>query len=382
LIPYDVWAEIDLAAIAQNIRNLKSGLRRGTRLMAVVKADAYGHGAVPVARQALEAGADCLAVARLGEALELRHSGIVSPILIFGHTPPEMAGKLVDRDLIQTVSSYAHARALGLQARAAGRALGVHVKIDTGMGRLGVPAVPDTGPGGFGDAAEEIAAICKIPGLRVEGAYTHFATADSADTTGTRRQLDCFLQILSRLDLRGISFSIRHAANSAAAMTLPEAHLDMVRPGISIYGCYPSEAMEKTCMHLVPAMTVRARIVHLKTVGPGFKVSYGWTVQTREKTVIATVPIGYADGFSRRFSSMGHMRVRGFPAPVIGRVCMDHTMLAVGHIPDVTCEDTALVFGRDAWGALSAKKLAEALGTIHYEVLSGISSRIPRIYKK
>ncbi|MCF8027633.1 MAG: alanine racemase [Desulfobacteraceae bacterium] len=381
MIPYDVWAEIDLAAIAQNIRNLRAGLTNNARLMAVVKANAYGHGAVPVARQAMAAGADCLAVARLAEALELRYAGISCPVLIFGHTPPEMAGKLMDFDLIQTVYAYADARDLDLRAQADGRTIRVHVKIDTGMGRLGVAGWPDSSRDACGDAAEEVAAICGLSGLRAEGVYTHFATADSPDPAGTRRQLEVFLQILSALDRRGITFSVRHAANSAAAINIPETHLDMVRPGISIYGCYPSREAEQSGIHLVPAMSLRARIVHLKSVDPGFSVSYGWTEQTRKKTVIATVPIGYADGYDRHFSSRGQMLLRGFPAPVIGRVCMDHTMIDVGAVPDPARGEPVLIFGRDGRGTLAVDYLAHTLGTIHYEVLSRISARIPRIYK-
>jgi alanine racemase len=381
VIPYDVWAEIDLAAIAQNIRNLRAGLTNNARLMAVVKANAYGHGAVAVAGQVLSAGADCLAVARLAEALELRYAGISCPILIFGHTPPEMAGKLMAFDLIQTVYAYADARALDRRAQADGRTIRVHVKIDTGMGRLGVAGWPDSFRDACGDAAEEVAAICGLSGLRAEGVYTHFATADSPDPTGTRRQLEMFLQILSALERRGINFSVRHAANSAAAINLPETHLDMVRPGISIYGCYPSHEAKQSGVHLEPAMSLRARIVHLKRVDSGFRVSYGWTEQTREKTLIATVPIGYADGYDRHFSSRGRMSLRGFPVPVIGRVCMDHTMIDVGAVPDAACGEPVLVFGRDTRETLAADHLAQALGTIHYEVLSRISARIPRIYK-
>ena len=382
MIPYDVWAEIDLSAVAHNVRALKGALASGTRLMAVVKADGYGHGSVAVARQALDAGADCLAVARIGEALELRYAGIQAPILIFGHTPPALTRKLLENDLTQTVSSFSDAEALSARAAGSGNRLRVHINIDTGMGRLGVLGMPPEGANGFSDAAAEVAAICGLQGLAAEGIYTHFATADSADKSDTRGQLELFEQILSRLRRLGIVFSLRHAANSAAAMDLPETHLDMVRPGISIYGHYPSQETESCGMELTPAMTVRARIVHLKQVGPGFRVSYGWTEQTRENTLIATVPIGYADGFFRLLSSRGYMRVRGYRAPVIGRVCMDHTMLDVGHIPGVACGDAALVFGRDADGDLPVESVAGTLDTINYEVLSRISSRIPRVYIK
>ncbi|MFP3979828.1 MAG: alanine racemase [Desulfobacterales bacterium] len=382
MIPYDVWAEIDLSAVAHNVRALKGALSSATRLMAVVKADGYGHGAVAVARQVLAEGADCLAVARIGEALELRYAGIQSQILIFGHTPPGLTRKLLEHDLIQTVSSFTDAEAFSVRAAAAGARLRVHINIDTGMGRLGVLGVPPDGANGFSDAADEVAAICGLQGLAAEGIYTHFATADSADKSDARGQFAIFEQILSRLRRQGIVFSVRHAANSAAAMEMPETHLDMIRPGISIYGHYPSQETEGCGVSLTPAMTVRARIVHLKRVGPGFKVSYGWTAQTMENTLIATVPIGYADGFFRLLSSRGFMRVRGYRAQVIGRVCMDHTMLDVGHIPGVACGDAALVFGRDADGDLPVESVAGTLDTINYEVLSRISSRIPRVYIK
>ncbi|MCF8029150.1 MAG: alanine racemase [Desulfobacteraceae bacterium] len=382
MVPYDVWAEIDLSAVAHNVRALKGALSSGTRLMAVVKADGYGHGAVAVARQALAAGADCLAVARIGEALELRYAGIKGPILIFGHTPPALTRKLLEYDLTQTVSSFTDAEAFSARSADTGARLRVHINIDTGMGRLGVLGMPPDGANGFSDAVAEVAAICGLQGLAAEGIYTHFATADSADKSDTRGQLELFEQILSRLRDLGVVFSVRHAANSAAAMEMPETHLDMVRPGISIYGHYPSQETECCGVELTPAMTVRARIVHLKRVGPGFRVSYGWTEQTMENTLIATVPIGYADGFFRLLSSRGFMRVRGYRAPVIGRVCMDHTMLDVGHVPGVACGDAALVFGRDADGDLPVESVAGTLDTINYEVLSRISSRIPRVYIK
>ncbi|MCF8026336.1 MAG: alanine racemase, partial [Desulfobacteraceae bacterium] len=331
---------------------------------------------------ALAAGAACVAVARIGEAIELRHAGFKCPILIFGHTAPALAPKLIHYDLIQTVSSLKDARTLSDPAKASGRPLRVHIKIDTGMGRLGVLCMPAHDGHGVDEAAGEIEAICGLEGLDVKGVYTHFATADLEDKTSACGQLEIFKALLARLRERGIDFAEKHAANSAAALDMPETHLDMVRLGISIYGHYPSGEIEnrRRRIELVPAMTVKARIVHLKEVGPGFKVSYGWTDQTRKKTVIATVPVGYADGFFRQLSSSGFMLVRGFRAPVLGRVCMDHTMLDVGHVPEVACGDTALVFGRDSRGNMPVESLAGTLGTINYEVLSRISSRIPRIY--
>ncbi|MFW6428278.1 MAG: alanine racemase [Desulfosalsimonas sp.] len=382
MIPYDVWAEVDLAAVGRNVRNLKATLSRGARLMAVVKADGYGHGAVPSACSALEAGADMLGVARMGEAIELRHAGITCPILIFGHTPSGLVSKLLAYDLTQSVSSFKYADELSCRAMARGGSLGVHVNIDTGMGRLGIPGTGVECARRFNDPAEEINAICGLKGLVMQGVYTHFATADEKDKTNSGRQFELFKQILSRLRQRGITFDFTHAANSAAALDMPETHLDMVRLGISIYGHYPSEETGNRRVKLEPAMTVRARIVHLKEVGPGFKVSYGWTGQTCEKTRIATVAAGYADGISRLLSSSGFMLVRGLKAPIIGRICMDHVMLDVGHVPGVACGDAALFFGRDSYGELPVEIIARKLDTINYEVLSGISYRVPRIFRK
>lgn len=380
-MPYDVWAEVDLSAVARNLKNFKTVLRPGTRVMAVVKADGYGHGAVRVAIAALDAGADCLAVARIGEAVELRHAGIKCPILIFGHTVPLLTSKLIQYDLTQTVSSVRDARLLSDSAKEAGSRLKVHVKIDTGMGRLGVLCMPLQGGSGIDDAADEIETICGLEGLEVEGVYTHFATADGGDKTSANRQFEMFKEVVSELRSRGCDFALKHAANSAAALDMPDTQLDMVRLGIGIYGHYPSADIENRSIELVPAMSVKARIVHLKEVGPGFKVSYGWTAQTKKRTTIATVAVGYADGFFRLLSSSGFMLVRGCRAPVLGRICMDHTMLDVGHVPGVACGDAALVFGRDQWGEIPVEDLAGLLGTINYEVLSRISSRISRIYQ-
>ncbi len=384
MIPYDVWAEIDLKAISDNIKGLRGLLTEKTRLMAVVKADAYGHGAVEVAAAAVEAGASVLGVARLGEAAELRHAGIDVPVLIFGYTSPAAAPKLVEYDLIQSVCSYAAAAALSARAEAMGRRIKVHINIDTGMGRLGFVAGPNVSSpvGGFGDPVEEIKAICRLKGLAAEGIYTHFATADDADKTVARQQFERFSNMLSRLAEAGIELPLRHAANSAAIIDMPETHLDMVRAGISIYGHYPSPRVACHRVGLTPAMTVKSRIVFLKKVGPGFKVSYGWTAETEKATTIATVAVGYADGFSRLLSAAGRMTLGGRTVPVIGRICMDNTMVDVGRIPDVRVGDAATLFGNPDEGAIAAEELADALGTIHYEVLTMVSGRAQRIYRR
>lgn len=392
MTPYDVWAEIDLKALSSNIRELKGLLKGPTRFMAVVKADAYGHGAIHTAGQAVSAGADVLGVARLGEAVELRHAGIDVPILIFGKTPPQQAGKLVAYDLIQTVWSCREAAEFSARAAAIGCRIKAHIKIDTGMGRLGMPAGPGSSPrsspgsssgedsAAFGAVVDDICAIYRLEGLACEGIYTHFASADDADKRMASQQLAIFNRLLDHLEKRGVRFDVRHAANSAAVIDMPETHLDMVRAGISMYGYYPSKAVNHQNAGLVPVMTLKSRIVQLKTVGPGFTVSYGATARTARKTTIATVAIGYADGYSRLLSAAGKMTVRGRLVPVLGRVCMDYTMVDVGDVPDVAVGDDVTVFGGAKTNVLTAEWLADKTGTIHYEVLTSVSKRVCRLY--
>lgn len=385
MIPYNVWAEIDLNALSNNIRGLKNLLKGSVRFMAVVKADAYGHGAVETATRAIESGADALGVARLGEATALRHAGISVPLLVFGKTLPLYADKLVEYGLTQTVCSYGEALDLSAKALSMGARIRVHIKLDTGMGRLGIPV------GGIGksitdgrnrlkEVVDEVSAVSRLEGLVCEGIYTHFAAADEADKTMTLGQLALFNDVVQRLAQKGVRFEIRHAANSAAMIDMPETHLDMVRAGISIYGYYPSKDVNHQSVWLAPVMTMKSRIVHLKTVGPGFTVSYGATARTDRKTTIATVAVGYADGFSRLFSSKGHMTVRGVLVPVLGRVCMDYTMVDAGLVPDATVGDEVVIFGKPETGVLCADRLADQTGTISYEVLTSISWRVARIY--
>lgn len=382
--PYDVWAEIDLTAISNNIGQLMRLLDGATRFMAVVKADAYGHGAAETARTALGAGADAFGVARLGEAVALRHADIAAPILIFGKTRPEHAGKLVAYDLTQSVGSYAEASALAARARAMGAKIRVHAKIDTGMGRLGIAAdgrENAAGPEkGFRSGIDTVCAIWELEGLACEGIYTHFSSADDPDRTMTRRQLFLFNEMTRRLEARGVHFPVRHAANSAALIGMPETHLDMVRAGIAVYGYDPRPDPGRKRVALTPSMTLKARIIHLKSVGAGFPVSYGASERTGTSTTVASVAVGYADGYPRLLSSAGAMAVRGIPAPVIGRVCMDMTMIDVGGVPGAAEGDTVTVFGNPAQGAPGADRVAEQTGTVSYEVLTGVSGRVPRIY--
>lgn len=352
--------------------------------MAVVKANAYGHGILEVAGQVISAGAHVLGVARINEAIQLREFGLDVPILIFGHTPPEMAGALIDYHLTQTFWSYQTARLLSDAAQSMNQKIKAHLKVDTGMGRLGVVPcdlcrTPES-PYISDHAVKEVELIKRLPGIDLEGIYTHFATADAADKTLALRQFDIFNQFLGHLKKQGIEFKTRHAANSAAIIDMPETHLDMVRAGISVYGYYPSGSVYSNKIDILPAMTLKSRIIHLKEVNSGFAVSYGATEKTFRPTVIATVSIGYADGYRRLLSSKGKMLVCNRLAPVIGRICMDQTMLDVGEIPDVAMGDEVVVFGPHEKLSIGADNIAKHINTISYEVLTGVSDRVSRVY--
>jgi len=381
-----IWAEVDLGAVAHNVRELRRRADPRAKVMAVVKADGYGHGAVEVTRTALANGAEWLGVARLPEAVRLREAGFDAPILVFGYTPPAEAGRLIDFDLRQSVYSLAAAQAYSAAAAARGRRIRVHVKVDTGMGRLGmVPAALSGKTPGHPvgeDFIREATDIARLPGLEAEGIFTHFAASDSADTSYAERQLSLFLEVLAALRATGLEFAVRHAANSAAVIALPASHLDLVRPGIALYGLRPSDEVDLAAASLKPAMALKTRIIHLKPVPAGTCISYGMTYRTPSPTVIATVPAGYADGYRRLFSSRGEMLVGGRRVPVVGRVCMDLTMLDVGSVPGVRVEDEVVVFGRQGGASISADDLARALGTINYEIVCDLTARVPRVYLK
>jgi alanine racemase len=379
------WAEIDLDAVAHNLREVRRVSRPQARIMAVVKADAYGHGAPVVARTALENGADTLGVARAEEGLALRRAGIRAPILVFGYSPPELAGELLEHDLTQTIFSLEQARYFSTVAGSRRQTLKAHLKIDTGMGRLGFVANPAAQGGAEKDglmrrAIEQVSAVARLPFLDIEGIYTHFAAADGADKASARRQFTLFHDFLARLQRLGMRFPLRHAANSAAIIDLPETHLDMVRAGIMLHGLYPSAEVNRERVELRPAMQLKARVAQVREVPAGFRVSYGSTYEAPRPTRLATVTVGYADGYSRLLSSRGSMLVRGCRAPVVGRVCMDQTVLDVGQIEGVRPGDEVVVFGRQGNECIPAEQIALATGTINYEIVSTITARVPRIY--
>ena len=379
-----VRAEIDLKAIAHNVRELRRITHPDAQLMGVVKADGYGHGAVKVARCAIQNGAERLGVARIDEAIQLREAGIKTPILIFGYTLPELAPELLEYNLTQTVYTPAFARALSRTAVSLGGKIKIHLKVDTGMGRLGLLSQNfkshHSGEIINTTAVDEAVAIAGLNGLELEGIFTHFATADSADKRYAENQLDLFLNFLSRMRKSGLNPAVRHAANSAALIDMPQSHLDMVRPGIAIYGLYPSAEVNKKRVFLRSAMALKTRVIHLKKVPTGFNISYGITYKTQKPTTIATVPVGYADGLNRLLSSHGLMLVHGKRVPIVGRVCMDLTMLDVGGIDNVQMGDEVVIFGQQDNESITVDEMASSLNTINYEIVSTITARVPRVY--
>ncbi len=370
-----VWSEINLEALAHNVRQLRSVTSPQAELMAIVKANAYGHGAEQVARTALASGATRLGVARVSEGIELRKSGIDAPVLVLGYTVPEEYPLILQNDLIQTVYNIEIARGLSATASRANKKALVHIKVDTGMGRLGF--LPDSG------GMQDIINIARLPYLELAGIFTHFATADSRDKIYARQQWHKFTGFLDDLAREGLEFPCRHAANSAAIMDMPETHLDMVRAGIAIYGVRPSSELANRQVHLQPVMAVKSRVAHVKQVPAGFGVSYGVTYTTPSPTVVATIPAGYADGYNRLLSSNGEVLIRGKRAPVTGRVCMDQFMVNTGNIPGIELGEEVVLLGRQGNEEITADDIAEKIGTISYEVLCAINcQRVPRNYIK
>ena len=338
--------------------------------MAVVKSNAYGHGIIKTAECVLESGADVLGVARISEGICLRKAGINAVVLIFGFTPPFLAEELIKYNLTQTVYSCDAAKELSKAAKTAGGKISIHIKIDTGMGRLGL----------FPDCINEFKTISRLSGLHIEGIYTHFATADSKDRTYANKQFNIFNDILNTLHGEGFDIPLKHAANSAAIITMPEAHLDMVRCGILIYGLYPSPDVEKNSIFVKPAMTFKTKVICVKKVPVKSMISYGAFYKTKKPTNIITVAAGYGDGLNRLLSSCGHMLIHGQRAKIAGRICMDMTMLDAGNIPDITQGDEVVVFGDQGEASISVDEIAAVTDTINYEVLTSVSQSVYRKY--
>ena len=366
------WAEVSLDNISHNYRAIRAALPEGCRFLGVVKADAYGHGAVAVARLLESEGADYLAVSCLDEAMELRSAGITMPLLILGHTPSEYTETLIDNDITQTVSCLAKAQEFSARAAALGRQLRIHIKIDTGMSRLGFLCGGDS----FDEGVANVIASCRLPGLLPEGIYTHFAVSDEPDADSeryTHQQFDLFCRMIDAVARRGgVTFAIRHCANTGAVVHYPEMALDMVRPGLLLYG-YGDGAQK---LGLRPVMRLMTNIGTIKVYEPGTSVSYGRIFKTEHTTRMGVVPYGYADGFFRCLSNRCSLMTAYGPAPQRGRICMDMCMIDLTDLPQVNVGDEVEIFGPHN----PVEKLAELAGTIPYELTCAVSKRVPRVY--
>ena len=361
------WAEINLSALRHNISAIKSRVAEGAKFCAVVKADAYGHGAVAVAREAVAQGADYLAVAVLSEAVKLREAGFTTPILILGPTQPQEADVVVRYRITQAVFTVEQAAALAAAALRQHTHAKVHLAVDTGMGRIGVR------PGNAGAVA---AAIAGLPGIWLEGMFSHFASADSKDKMYAAEQFRRFQEAVAAVEARGIKLELRHIANSAAILEMPETHLDMVRAGIILYGLWPSDEVEHV-IDLRPVMKVKARLSCVKDYHPGETVSYGRTFMAAREMRVGTLPVGYADGYTRLYAGKAVVEIKGQRVPVVGRICMDQCMVDVTDVNGARVGDEAVLFGSPT---LTADEAAGWLGTINYEVVCMISPRVPRVY--
>jgi len=370
------WIEVDTGALTNNVRKLRRRLAPGTRLMGVIKANAYGHGAVETARVLHRAGADAFAVATLGEAIELRQGGIEAPLLVLGYTPPWQAAEALRHSVTLTLfdmeTAVAYATAVATEGSIA---LGVHVKVNTGMNRLGVSPA---------EAPDLLAGLRKLGTLNVEGIFTHFATSDEADKRFAYQQFRAFQDLLGVLSSYQLRPPMAHAANSAAALTMPETHLDMVRSGIALYGLDPDAEECPLPDGFRPALSWKAVLAQVRSLLPGEAVSYGREFIADRPMLIGVVPVGYADGFPRRPYNWGYVLVHGQPAPILGRVCMDQTMVDLGaaHLveKEIRQGDEVVLIGRQGDRRITAEEVASRVGTNNYDIVSRILARVPRTY--
>jgi len=364
------WAEIDLTAIRDNVKIIKDALKKGAGVMAVVKANAYGHGAVPVAKAALAAGADWLAVNRVLESVALRQAGIGGRILILGYCMPEHANLVVTNKLTPAVTAIETARALAKQATRLAQPFPIHLKIDTGMGRFGL--LPE-------EAVSFARALQAMPALHVEGIFSHLATADEADAAFSHHQHHVFKDVVTAIEAAGVSVPLKHLANSAAGMVLPGLHYNLVRLGIAMYGLPPSHEINWP-VSLRPAMTLKTRVARLRTLPAGAAVGYGRTYIAPVPTPIALAPVGYGDGYPRLCSNRGAMLVHGKRAPIAGRVSMDQTSLDVSGIKGIQEGDEVVVFGKQGDEMITVDEVASWAETINYEIVTSLAARVPRVY--
>lgn len=369
------YALVDLGAIVSNMKNMKAHLRPGTRMIGVIKTDGYGHGSVPIAKvlQKLDFMYG-FAVATAEEAFELRDAGIILPILVLGYTFPYSYERMIAQDIRPTVFRMDMAKALSEEALKQNKKAKIHIKVDTGMGRIGI--MPDEEGFSF------VKKLKTFTGIEMEGIFTHFARADEKDKASARAQLSKFTAFTDRLEKElALTGLIKDCSNSAGILEMPEANMDVVRAGITLYGLAPSQDVDMTVLPLKPALSLYSTVVYVKTLPAGCPISYGGTYVTEKETRIATIPLGYGDGYPRSLSSKGYVLIKGCKAPIIGRVCMDQFMVDVTDIPNVTVGDRVTLIGKDGDEEISANDLGELAGRFNYELMCDLGKRIPRVYK-
>ena len=374
-LPSRIQADIDLDAFRFNLDSIKKNINENTQIITVLKADGYGHGAVPLAKEAeKEERVWGIAVATVEEALELRRGGIKKPLLILGYTYQEDYDLIAEEELRPTVFKLSMAQELSRAALRKNKTVKIHIKIDTGMSRIGYRDLEKSVP--------EILEISRLPGLEIEGLFTHFARADEKETTPAYQQLEKYQAFQKALKEAGLKIPLCHCSNSAGIIRMPEANMDAVRAGIILYGLYPSEEVEKEPVPLKPLMTLKSHIAYIKTLEPGVQISYGGTYTTQKETRVATIPVGYADGYARSLSNKGWVLIRGKKAPILGRVCMDQFMVDVTDIPEARELDEVMLLGKSQDQQITMEELGELSGRFNYEFACCISKRVPRIYFK
>lgn len=365
------WAEINLSNLDYNIKQIKKKVA-GKEIIGVVKGDGYGHGAVAVSQILLKNSIKTLAIATLQEAITLREGGITCPIIMLGITPESYADVLLKYDITPVTSTYNNAAALSAAAKAVRKVIEALVAVDTGMGRIGV--LPDE------EGITEIQKINGLFNLKIKGLFSHFATADEKDKTYAEEQLSHYNKFYEELKQSGVDIPLRTFANSAAIMEIPVSHFDVVRPGVILYGCYPSQEVDRKQLSIKPVMSIKANIVHLKKIPEGFSVSYGRKFIAERQSCIATLPLGYADGYPRYLSGKGRVIVNGVYAPVVGNICMDQCMVDVTDVPSVMIGDEVVLMGSQDGLTILADEIGQKTGTINYEIVCAFGQRLPKVY--
>lgn len=370
------YATVDLKAIRHNIEQVRKKIKDGTKVMAVVKANAYGHGAVEVAKALLDM-VDYFGVATIGEAVELRRADVDTPILILGYTSPKQFEYVINYGVTQTIYSYEDGKCLDETAKRLGKKAKYHIAVDTGMTRIGFSADYR-----IDESIEEIKKLCTLENVELEGAFTHFSCADMYDKSYYYKQKERILTFFKKCEENEINIPIKHTSNSASIMEFDDMNLDMVRSGIITYGLYPSDEVDCTKLDLMPAMEFKTHVVKINEVPEGEGVSYGATYVTKKPTRIATISVGYADGYKRSISNKGRVIINGQYANVIGRVCMDQMMVDISHIDNVKVEDVVTLFGCDGGKSIPVEEIAALSDSFNYEYVCSISERVKRIYNK